>query len=266
MAVTASAVLLFACGDGGAGGSGGSGGAGTGGTVATSGAGGGVGTGGLALGTGGSAVVDAAGTAASVDVGPSPGIDTGSDAPSCSPGVDPLDCQLCQGDLPAWCGRACPKVDCSVYPPPAECAAVCAGASCCSCQRSFGNEYFWRAAAAPKCGTVCTDLVAKWNAAIAGPAFTACTADSDCVAVGGGGSCQCVASLSGCGKAVNRTAYQSSGAGAIALEFFPTCDATPSTWACDCGLPIVGCKSGQCVITGYVGCSIGIDAGLPFGG
>jgi hypothetical protein len=209
----------------------------------------GIGTGGVVGGAGGNL-----GTA----------LDGGQDGIVCSLGVDPVDCQLCQGDIPASCERPCPKVDCSVYPPPAECEAVCAGASCCECQRSFGNEYFWRAPLTPiKCGTACTDMITRWTTLLSAPAITACTVDADCVVVGGGGSCDCVATLSGCGKAVNSAGYQVSGAADIVGPFQRDCK--NATRACDCGMPSAGCRSGQCVITGYRGCGIGIDAGPPRG-
>ncbi len=239
------------------GGTGGSPDRGTGGAAESTGGSLGNGTGGAAQGIGGgigngTGGVDL-GTAGSIGVGTGGMIaDAGPDAIACSRGATLADCQLCQGDVPAICERACPKVDCSVYPPPAECEPICAGGTCCECQPSLGNEYSWRTPQVSiQCGTSCTDVVSKWNALVSQPSLTACTVDSDCAAVGGTGSCSCVRSLSGCGKAVNLAAYQATDGPAIESAFQQGCENTLAT--CDCGPAYVGCRAGQCVVTGY-GC------------
>jgi hypothetical protein len=250
----------------GTGGSLGTGGAaqGTGGSPGTGGSLG-AGTGGLAGGTSGSpGLGTGGGSALSTGGNQGPGLDSGIDAIACSPGVDPADCQLCQRDLPASCERACPKVDCSVYPPPAECEAVCAGGKCCECRSSVGREYTWQQPQpAITCGTQCDDLVARWKALVSPASLTTCAVDADCVVVGGSGSCNCASAISGCGKAVNRAAYQASGASDLELTFNQSCP--NAARVCDCGLPSAGCSSGQCVLTGYRGCSIPPDSGPPRG-
>jgi hypothetical protein len=222
------------------------------------------GTGGVARGSAGSLGVGTGGAAGGASGTGGMIADAGSDAIACSRGATLADCQLCQADVPASCERACPKVDCSVYPPPAECEPICAGGTCCECQRSFGNEYFWRSPQVPiKCGTSCTDMLSRWKTVVSQPSLTVCTVDSDCAAVGGAGTCGCAPSLSGCGKAVNRAAYQASDGPTIESTFRQSC--TNPFLICDCGPAYVGCSAGQCVITG-LGCCMGcFDAGRSGG-
>jgi hypothetical protein len=240
----------------------GTGGLGTGGSLGLD--AGGLGTGGVAQGTGGGVGGSTAEVAGGASGGLGTALDAGEDGITCSLGADPADCRLCQSDIPASCERPCPKVDCSIFPPPEECEAVCAGAKCCECRHLMGNEYSWQQRQQSiECGTECTDLVARWNTLFSDPSLTACTADADCTVVGGGGSCACVSTIAGCGKAANLAAYQASGAAEIDFTFHQDCK--DAARACDCGLPSTGCRSGQCVITGYFGCGIGIDAGRPSG-
>jgi len=184
--------------------------------------------------------------------GGTPTTDSGEPTGSCLPGATQSDCQLCGPDLSGTCQRACPKVDCSVYPVPAACAEVCAGATCCECQPSFGNEYFWREPQVPpQCGTACSDMVSKWTGYLADPGLTACTIASDCIVVGGPHGCECGRSLSGCGRAANATAYRASPAATLETQYRGSC--TQGFDACDCGPGYPDCVNGTCTVTSW-GC------------
>jgi hypothetical protein len=209
----------------------GSGGIGTGETIASG------GTGGIVTGGAGSGGSSGSGGTSTPDGG------------SCPPGATAADCQLCGPDLSGTCQRACPKVDCSVYPVPAECAAVCAGATCCECQLSFGNEYFWRSPLGPpQCGTACSDIVSKWTGYMADSSLTACTIASDCIVVGGPSSSLggCGSSMGGCGRGANAAAYRASPAATLESQFRSSCKQGFN--ACDCGGSFPECVGGTCTV------------------
>jgi len=247
----------------GAGGSG-TGGIDLGGSIASGGASG-TGTGGVDSG-GSSASGGTSGIATGgIDSGGSGG-DGGTSTPdggeatgSCLPGATQSDCQLCGPDLSGTCQRACPTVDCSVYPVPAECAAVCSGATCCECQLSFGNEHFWRSPQVPpQCGTACSDIVSKWTGYMADPGLTACTIASDCIVVGSTPSyCDCGKSVAGCGRAANATAYSASPAATLETQYRGSC--TQGFDACDCGPGYPDCVNGTCTLTRW-GCCMCLPA------
>jgi hypothetical protein len=208
---------------------------------------GGIATGGIGMGgsggTGGTSTTDA-----------------GEPSGSCLPGATQSDCQLCGPDLSSTCQRACPKVDCSVYPVPAGCAAVCSGATCCECQRSFGNEYFWRSPLLPiACGTACSGMVSTWTGYLADPGLTACTTATDCIVVGGPSYCDCGPSLGGCGRAVNAAAYRASPAATLESQFRSSC--SQGFNACDCGPGFPDCVDGTCTVTRWGCCMCAPDAG-----
>ena len=246
----------------GASGGGGTAAVGNGGAAVVGGIGGG-GTGGGVAGAGatGTAGVGGTGMGGSSGSGGMATIDGGEPAGLCLPGATQSDCELCGTYLSSTCGQACPKVDCSVYPVPAECAAVCSGAPCCECQRSLGDEYFWRTPQVPlRCGTVCSDIVSKWTGTMADPSLTACTTASDCTVVGGPGSyCNCGRSLSGCGRGANAAAYRASPAATLEIQYRSSC--TQGFDACDCGPAVLECASGTCRVTGWGCCNCRGDAG-----
>jgi hypothetical protein len=221
------------------------GGMGMGGTTRV-GATGGMGAGGS--GTGGSA---AGGMGAGGTIGSGGTLAT--DGGSCLPGATQSDCDLCGSNVPSACEVACPTVDCSVYPVPAACAAVCSGATCCECQMSFGNEYFWRQSLGPpQCGTACSDMVSKWTGYMADPALTACATASDCVVVGSTPTyCDCGKSVGGCGRAANAAAYRASPAATLEIQYRSSC--TQGFDACDCGPGYLDCVNGTCTVTRW-GC------------
>jgi hypothetical protein len=104
---------------------------------------------------------------------------------------------------------------------------------------------------APDGGASCVEMGARWAAVVSTATVTACTVDDDCIVVGGTDSCGCAASLGGCGKAVNRAAYDASEARAIEVPFSRDCKQAFGT--CDCGHLSAGCRSAKCVITSH-GC------------
>lgn len=192
-------------------------------------------------------------TDASVDSPDVPAARPDSDAGLCLPGATQADCDLCREKV--WsidCPRACPKVDCSQYPVPAECAEVCAGAPCCSCkQPSAGSDDYrvWTMAQV-LCGTECSGLRAKYKKVWADPRMTACTTPSDCSFIGAAFDCDAVYSLTDCGLAGNWAAYNASEAPALERQF--------KTAGCkdkgmsDCGGPgQVDCVEGLCTVTAW---------------
>jgi hypothetical protein len=184
--------------------------------------------------------------------------------PGCPPGATAEDCQLCAygGET---CKRACPKVDCSVFPPPAECAPFCGSADCCECRREIGNEYWWRPPQRPiTCGTSCTGARAAWAALMRDPRMIACKVDQDCAQAGGPSppSCDCRPAIGGaCFQAVNASAYQSLGAAAIEQQYLASCSDAPRI--CDCAPGVPGCVNGACVTKQLFCCNCPADAGAP---
>jgi hypothetical protein len=175
---------------------------------------------------------------------------------TCLAGATELDCQRC-GAPGSGCERACPSVDCSVYPPAPECTSLCGKDTCCACTPSFGNEYLWlRPQSAIVCGTPCSDMYARWQASMAEPAMKACTSPADCTLVGGQPSldpCNGHSTVGGCGVPANAAAYQGSPAAALEIQYFNQCPR--ATMAFDCGLGSATCLQGRCVVYGFACCN-----------
>jgi len=181
-------------------------------------------------------------------------------AGTCLPGATAEDCALCQYGV-EQCKRACPKVNCETYPPPAACAGFCGKEDCCECRREIGNEYWWRPPLHPiVCGDPCSGLRAQWKALLADPRMTACQVDADCRGVGGPSfpTCDCRPAIGGCFEVANAAAYQSLGAAAVEQQYLAQCD-TPRV--CDCAPVIPGCQNGVCVVKQHQCCLCAPDAG-----
>ena len=180
---------------------------------------------------------------------------------SCLPGATAEDCQRCEYGLDN-CKRACPKVDCNVFPVPAACAPFCGGDGCCECRRDVGTEWWWRPPRlAIACGTACGATRAAWQALLKDPRMTACTADADCAAVGGPSpaTCNCAPAIGGCFQVANAAAYQSLGAAALEAQYQASCPNEPRI--CDCAPNVPGCQNGTCVIKKMNCCLCPPDAG-----
>jgi len=186
---------------------------------------------------------------------------SGPDLPAgCPVGATLEECQRCFD--PTSCKRVCPRVDCSVYPPPPECAPVCAGEECCTCQVSFGTEYTWQPPTPPPhCGTACSGLRSAWQALMKDPRMKVCTTDADCAQAGGPSppSCDCRPAIGGCFEAVNGAAYQSLGAAALERQYLASCEKESRT--CDCAPGVPGCQNGACVMKQMFCCLCPPDAG-----
>jgi hypothetical protein len=184
---------------------------------------------------------------------------------TCLPGATALDCQRCGSGNVAVCLQACPAVDCSVSPAPAECTTVCK--TCCICAEVYAGDYVWTTPHSPvPCGTLCSDTYARWLQLMADPAMTACTAPGDCTVVGGQppmDPCNGSVAIGGCGVAANAVAYQASAALALEAEYPQQCPGAAKAY--DCGPGHATCFEGKCVIQGWgccFGCNI-VDAGHP---
>jgi hypothetical protein len=167
---------------------------------------------------------------------------------TCVPGATANDCAVCGPFTGSACTTACPKVDCSVYPPPLECEPLCASPTCCDCNRGFG-EYRWLAGNIRGCGTVCRGDKDRWQSLLASkPALTACTTDTDCalVAYPSGGGAPSVSS--GCGRAVNAGAYAGSEAAQVEQHYIQVCGGE-RIFDCAPGRPT--CSGGRCGLTPY---------------
>jgi len=169
---------------------------------------------------------------------------------ACPPGASAEDCQRCQygGET---CTRACPKVNCDAFPPPAACASFCGKMDCCECRLEVGTEYWWRPAQHPiVCRTSCGAMRLSWQDLMKDPRMKACTVDQDCVQAGGPipVSCDCRPAIGGgsCFQSVNAAAYQSLGAAALESVYLTSCSGEPGI--CDCAPGVPGCQNGTCVM------------------
>jgi hypothetical protein len=181
--------------------------------------------------------------------------------PNCPAGATDDDCQLCEfgGET---CQRACPKVNCDVYPPPAACTSFCGRDDCCECRLDVGTEYWWRRPDRPiKCGTQCEASRAAWQTLLKDPRMKACQVDADCVQAGGPSpaSCDCRPAIGGCYTPVNGGFYQSSGAAALEQQYLATCGS--QSRVCDCAPGVPGCENGACVMKKQFCCLCPPDAG-----
>jgi hypothetical protein len=194
-------------------------------------------------------------------VAPSPEAGSPDNRAGCPAGATAEDCQLCEYGGES-CKRACPKVDCNVYPPPAECAPFCGTDDCCECRLDVGTEYWWRPPRrAIACGTSCGATRAAWQALMDDPRMKACTVDEDCAQAGGPTppSCDCRPAIGGCYQAVNAAAYQRLGAASIEQQYLASCASEGRT--CDCAPGVPGCLNGACVMKRMFCCLCPPDAG-----
>jgi hypothetical protein len=190
---------------------------------------------------------------------------TGGSVPkTCLPGASDSDCQLCGPILPSDCSQVCPAVDCSNYPVPAECTAICGGATCCTCNRVANDIYYWQPPQLPpQCGSSCTDMLSRWDSTLQDPALVTCASPSDCTVVGGPpitDPCNGHSTIGACGVAVNAVAYLASPAASLESRFVTA--SCPNHMAYDCGPGHATCSDGKCVIAGF-GCCGGCS---PDGG
>jgi hypothetical protein len=186
--------------------------------------------------------------------------DVAAEQSPCPSGMSETDCHRCGPTLPSYCERTCPAVDCTVYPLPAECVEVCAGANCCTCDYlSTAPEFGWQVPRpSMQCGTACTDMLSRWEAYLADPAMLACTTWSDCIVVGGQPAmdpCNGHSTIGYCGKAANATTYRASPAADLETAFAATCT---DHKAYDCGPGYATCTNGKCTIAGF-GCCVGCN-------
>jgi hypothetical protein len=185
---------------------------------------------------------------------------------ACPVGASDRDCQLCGAALPSSCQQVCPSVDCSVYPVPAACTAVCTGATCCTCTPVAGDIYYWRVPQLqPQCGSACTDMISRWQGYLADPAMVACTTATDCIVVGGQPSwdpCNGTSSIGYCGASANAMAYRGSTAASLETEFAASCKGHIGF---DCGPGSPECISGKCVLQHWGCCLCRPDGGTDVG-
>jgi len=177
---------------------------------------------------------------------------------TCLPGATALDCQRCGSANVAVCPQACPAVDCSVSPAPAECTTVCK--TCCICIQAYANDYVWTGPNSPiPCSTFCSDTYSHWLDLMADPAMTACAAPGDCTVVGGQppmDPCNGGVAIGGCGVAANAAAYQASAAPALEAQYPQQCPGASKAY--DCGPGHATCLQGRCVMEGW-GCCFGCN-------
>lgn len=166
-------------------------------------------------------------------------------ADTCLPGATEADCALCKYGLDK-CTQACPKADCAPYPPPSECAAYCAGKTCCKCGQFTSAEYWWRPTTV-KCGTMCEAWRKEWHVLFDAVSLTSCVADADCEWVGSPGTCDCAPSIDFCGRAANAKAYGASAGPGLETKYKAEC--AKAGGACDCGRHDFACVGGTCVST-----------------
>ena len=178
------------------------------------------------------------------------------DRMTCPAGASESDCQRCGPTLPSGCKQVCPSVDCSVYPVPAECAAVCSGSTCCACAHS------WQLPQVPvQCGNACSDMVSRWQSYLADPAMVACATASDCVTVGGQpfmDPCNGYSTIGYCGVAANAAVYRASPAAGLETDFSLNCK---DHIGFDCGPGFPECIAGKCVLQHWGCCMCHPDAG-----
>lgn len=149
-----------------------------------------------------------------------------------------------------------------MYPVPTECAAVCAGANCCTCTRLTGDIYYWQAPQLrPQCGSACSDMISRWQGYLADPAMVTCTTATDCTVVGGQPAmdpCNGHSTIGYCGVAANAAAYRASPAANLETEFASSCkDHT----GYDCGPGHATCTNGTCTVQGWGCCLCQPDSG-----
>src|SRR5687768_9812341 len=100
-------------------------------------------------------------------------LETGLADPACLPGATGEDCRRCGAGR--GCKRACPKVDCSVFPLPEACLAACDTGDCCACEQTTSIEYSWGRPLQPfKCGNFCSGARDAWRALMDDPRMKAC--------------------------------------------------------------------------------------------
>lgn len=185
--------------------------------------------------------------------------DASEPAGTCLPGATAADCARCEYGLQN-CTKACPKVDCSAYPTPAECAGYCANEPCCQCVLFMGNEHWWRQPEERKCTTACEDLKQRYSALLATPAATACEVKEDCLLLFPFSRCDGSASLGYVfNQPVNAKYYQDSGAKELERQFRENCQLETMY---DGGPVTLICINKQCRVMHERGCLQRPDAGL----
>lgn len=200
-----------------------------------------------------------AGTGADVDAFEDGDAPTMTPVATCLPGATSADCDLCKYGV-EQCTKACPKIDCSAFPPPAACKDFCAGEPCCECRLFSGNEYWWRQPERRTCTNECGDMERRYKDLVSAPAAKACEVNEDCRLLFPFQSCNGSPALGYINNyPVNAKYYEASGAKAIEQHYRSRCKLGT---VFDGGPVKLSCVNKMCVATAERGCLYQPDAGF----